>query len=59
MLKCSACGSPRVTVLINGKPYCASCGSKILRMHLVKTLINMKKEGLVSSIVNIEGINDP
>ena len=59
MLKCSACGSKRVTVLINGKPYCTYCGAKILRTHLVRTLINMKREGLITSIVNVEGYADP
>lgn len=49
----------KVTVLINGRPYCTSCGSKILRMHLIKTLINMKREGLISSIVNVESYSDP
>ncbi len=58
MLKCSACGSTRVTVLINGKPYCTYCGTKILRTHLVRTLLNMKREGLITSIINIGNYED-
>ncbi|ADY01974.1 hypothetical protein VMUT_1773 [Vulcanisaeta moutnovskia 768-28] len=59
MLKCSACGSVKVTVLINGKPYCTYCGAKILRTHLVRTLLNMKKEGLITSIIDVESYEDP
>ncbi|MGC9152364.1 MAG: TFIIB-type zinc finger domain-containing protein [Vulcanisaeta sp.] len=58
MLKCSACGSTRVTVLINGKPYCTYCGSKILRTHLIRTLINMQREGLITSTIKIEEYAD-
>ncbi len=60
MLKCSACGSTRVTVLINGKPYCTYCGgAKILRTHLIRTLLNMKREGLITSAINVESYADP
>ncbi|MFB6470835.1 MAG: TFIIB-type zinc finger domain-containing protein [Vulcanisaeta sp. AZ3] len=58
MLRCSACGSVKVTVLIEGKPYCTYCGAKILRTHLIRTLINMKREGLITSAVNIESYED-
>ncbi len=58
MLKCSACGSTRVAVLINGKPYCTYCGSKILRTHLIRTLINMQREGLITSTIKIEEYAD-
>lgn len=58
MLRCSACGSTKVTVLINGKPYCTYCGAKILRAHLVKTLISMKREGLITSAINVEDYED-
>ncbi|ADN50314.1 TFIIB-type zinc finger domain-containing protein [Vulcanisaeta distributa] len=59
MLKCSACGSVKVTVLINGRPYCTYCGAKILRAHLIRTLLNMKREGLITSAVNVESHVDP
>jgi len=58
MLKCSVCGSSRATVLINGRPYCTYCGAKILRNHLVRTLINMKREGLITSIIRVEDYAD-
>jgi len=53
-MMCSACGSSRVLALINGKPYCYSCGSKILRSHMIRTLVNMKREGLVPSTLEID-----
>ncbi len=51
--RCVVCGSPRVYAIIDGKPYCFNCGSKVVRLHIVKFLNNLKREKLIPSNIEI------
>lgn len=52
-LTCVACGSSSVDLIINGKPYCRDCGSKVIRLHMYKFLIRLRQENLITSDVKI------
>ena len=55
-MRCCVCGSKKVDSLIFGMPYCKSCASKLIKMHLVKFLTNLRKEGLIPSTIKIPEI---
>ncbi|GGP22455.1 hypothetical protein GCM10007981_18590 [Thermocladium modestius] len=46
---CAACGSGKTMAIIGGKPYCYGCASKVILMHNVKFLRNLKNEKLIPS----------
>ena len=56
MYECVVCGSKKVAVLIKGRPYCQSCASKVIQMHVVRQLNVMKREKLIPSTFNIPEI---
>ncbi|NPB00454.1 MAG: hypothetical protein GXO10_03670 [Crenarchaeota archaeon] len=51
--RCIVCGSTRIYAIIDGKPYCFKCGSKLVRLHIVKFLSNLKREKLIPSNIEI------
>jgi len=51
--RCVVCGSPQVSAIINGMPYCFNCGSKLIRLHIVNFLNALKREKLIPASVEI------
>ncbi|OYT26295.1 MAG: hypothetical protein B6V02_02030 [Thermoprotei archaeon ex4572_64] len=50
---CAVCGSSKVSSIINGLPYCCSCGSKVIILRMVRFLESLKREGLIPSSIKI------
>jgi hypothetical protein len=47
------CGSRDVGLIIEGRPYCGKCGSKVIRLHMYKFLNRLKQENLIDPSVRI------
>jgi len=50
---CVVCGSRNVGLIIEGRPYCGKCGSKVIRLHMYKFLNRLKQENLIDPSVRI------
>lgn len=49
-MKCSACGKEGATAKIGGKYYCYSCGSRVVKEHVLRLLKELERKGLTASI---------
>ncbi len=49
-MKCSACGKEGATAKIGGKYYCYSCGSRVVKEHVLRSLKELERKGLAVSI---------
>lgn len=46
-IRCVICGSPDVMAKIDGKYYCAYCGSRVVKENVLRQIENWKKAGLI------------
>ncbi|MEM2218372.1 MAG: hypothetical protein QW731_08380 [Thermofilaceae archaeon] len=48
-MKCNICGKEIAVAKIEGKYYCYSCGSQLLKEHVLRLLKELERKGLAIS----------